>query len=460
MNDKYASDLPLPGGVEQYYDTLIALLRRVAEKPVTHDELVQVLIDVCPNASQSTAIAQYISLITRMGLWSSNNDRFRLTAEGTSLLEKADTDNLAAKEAVFEIKLRDVAGYDTLLKLLNQGSSGFDQLNTQLMAAIGANWKSRNQTNFRLSWLRSLGLVAKAGQQFSLTQWGSSIIAKHVITNAGSIIKTPVVPQTDRRPSHVVRSAISITERLQQASMSGGDGSDFESAGKEAFEFLGFSVEMIGGTGNPDLILTAALGVSTFRVLVEMKSRGSGTITQNDVNFNALQEHKKKANAKLAVVVANDFSGGNLEKWAIEQNVRLLRVSELKEVLLAHAECAIPLDRLESLFQDAGSTDEGMLSSLIAESETSKDLMVLCRLVYDAVLKHQESEATLNEHSLYYILQGEYSLHAIRATVEMLQSVLVAALNRTQSGGLYCRLSPPAFALRINQISLVLMKAE
>ncbi len=42
---KYASEYPLPGGVGQYFDTLIVLLRHVSEKPLRHDALVEWIID-------------------------------------------------------------------------------------------------------------------------------------------------------------------------------------------------------------------------------------------------------------------------------------------------------------------------------------------------------------------------------------------------------------------------------
>ena len=40
MADKYASDDPLPGGVEKYFETLIKLLGHVGDKTVDYDALV------------------------------------------------------------------------------------------------------------------------------------------------------------------------------------------------------------------------------------------------------------------------------------------------------------------------------------------------------------------------------------------------------------------------------------
>ena len=81
------------------------------------------------------------------------------------------------------------------------------------------------------------------------------------------------------------------------------------------------------------------------------------------------------------MVLGADFSGGNLEKWAQEQGVRLLRAEELRQVLVAHAEGVIALDRLEALFRGGGSTDEAVLSETLAESEHTVQVMSLARLV-------------------------------------------------------------------------------
>ena len=41
MTDKYKSDYPLPGGVQQYFDTLIILMRHVGEATIEQDQLIK-----------------------------------------------------------------------------------------------------------------------------------------------------------------------------------------------------------------------------------------------------------------------------------------------------------------------------------------------------------------------------------------------------------------------------------
>ena len=56
MSDKYASDDPLPGGVEQYFDTLIVLLRHVGEKAVDHESIMDFIFQTIPETRGSTAV--------------------------------------------------------------------------------------------------------------------------------------------------------------------------------------------------------------------------------------------------------------------------------------------------------------------------------------------------------------------------------------------------------------------
>ena len=461
MSEKYASDLPLPGGVEQYFDTLVTLLRRANDQPMNHEQLTETITEVCPNASKSTAIGMYISLISRMGLWSLKDDVFKLTSEGHVVLEKTDNDPTAARRLILESKIQSVAGYDSVFRSLEQGPVSFDVIDSQLKSQLKANWKSKNQTMFRLNWLRSLGYVIREKHEYALTEAGRAVLADGLIspakpnpdkTDGGDESTSPQPPP----PSPQQAEAISLADEIQKASLAGGDGTELEMITAKAFEFLGFSVQLISGSGNPDVIASALMGDDSYRVLVETKSRSKGTINQNDVNLDALAEHKIKAAADFVVVFGADFGGGNLEKWSSERGFRLLRVEELRQVLLAHADAAIPLDRLRELFVGGGSTDEGVLSALLADSESTSQLMSLCRQVYDAILEHQDEEATLSEALVV--------LHPRRClfnSSDQVQYRVVAigplfALGRTESGSLHCRLSPRTLELRLDQIRNVI----
>ncbi len=457
MTEKFASEYPLPGGVDQYFETLIALLKHVGDKTLAHDAVMDFVFETYAQTKGSTAVGIYLGYIGRMGFWQIKDAQVRLTPEGSKLIERAEADSESAKRAVLEVKRQNIAGYDEIFTLLKDKNLSMDEVDAQLKSAIGAEWKSRNQTSFRLSWLRSLGFLEREGREYRLTPAGRAVAkdlsAATKKTNGPGPTKVTVTAQPEKP---MLLTATDIADRIDKAAVKGLDGADLENLTAEAFAFLGFDAEVISGPGNPDVVLTAPMGEARYRVLIDTKSRSSGCVQQNDVSFPALNQHKAKVSADYTMVLGPDFSGGNLETWAKEHEVRLLRTEELRQVLLAHADGVITLDRLEALFRGGGSMDEAVLAETLAESEHTVQVLTLARLVYDAVRSHQEQEGALNAHSLFYILGGEYPIQAIQATVDLLQSDLIGALARTQKDSLYTRLTPRMLADKLTQLQDVL----
>ncbi|MEN6496978.1 MAG: hypothetical protein ABFD16_22020 [Thermoguttaceae bacterium] len=452
MTEIYASEYPLPGGVDQYFDTLLTLLKRVGEGAIRQQSLVDFVFQEYPQTRGSTAVGQYLAYIGRMRLWTLKEELVRLTPEGSKLIERADADPVAGRRLLLDIKRRSILGYDEMIRILAGQTRSFEEIDAELKKALATDWKTKNQTTFRVNWLRSLGYLEKDGGSYRLTAEGRTLAAEingqPPDDNDGAKDKT-IRPN---RLSRLVEQAAQLADCIGKAAVVGMDGAELERCTGEAFAFLGFGSQVISGPGNPDVVLTAPLGEVSYRVLIDTKSRANGVVQQNDVNFNALNEHKAKVNADYVVVLGADFAGGNLEKWAREHQVRLLRVEELRQVLLAHAEGVIALDRLESLFRGGGSTDEAVFSELLAESEHTVQAMSLARLVYDAVRTHQDKEGALNAHSLFYILGGEYSIPAIQATIDLLQSDLFGALGGTENSSLYTRLTPRMLEDKLTQL--------
>lgn len=460
MAKRYASEYPLPGGVERYFETLLRFLCRVRDNPCEHGEIADWLRTDFECTSQSTAINAYIGMVSRMGFWTTKDGQVRLTPEGLAIVEQAETSESEAKRAVIDIKLRDVDGYDVLLAHLRESNRTFDELDANLKRTLGVGWTSKNQTMFRVNWLRSLGYVAKDGRQYALTEAGRGLVkdvpTPDVLPTTPRVQPPTPEPDATEEQTDLMKLATDIADRIDKAATDGGDGTELEQATAEAFALFGYATQVIGGAGNPDVVVSAQMGDASYRVLVETKSRSGGVVHQNDVNFNALKQHKAKANADYTVVVGADFSGGNLEKWAVENGVRLMRTDELRQLLLAHAEAVLPLDGLGTLFVGGGSLDEAALTQVLTESENTAQAMSLARHAYDAVREHQDQEGVLNAHSLFYILKGQYPIQSIEMTIDLLQSDLIGAIGRSDSGSLYARMAPRSLNDKLSQLSQVM----
>ena len=144
--NKYSSEYPLPGGVEQYFDTLVALLRYIRDNNITPDDLTNWMFATFPNASGQIAVNGYISVLSRLGLWSQQDNLIRLTPEGTAVVNKAESAPDEARHMVIAIKYRDFMGYDVLFKLLATGPQNLDAIHEHLKHALAVDWKSKNQT--------------------------------------------------------------------------------------------------------------------------------------------------------------------------------------------------------------------------------------------------------------------------------------------------------------------------
>lgn len=184
-----------------------------------------------------------------------------------------------------------------------------------------------------------------------------------------------------------------LVRRLQTAQRRSEAPHEFESALAEAFAFLGFVVERLGGPGETDLVLTAHLGADSYRVIVDAKTSKNGKVTENQINWPVLAQHRKHHGATDAVVVGEEFGGGNLLRFATEYGVTLLRTADLGAVLERHAATPFTLLDLRDLFATTGPNHEG----LAALRRRSADAQRRWRLL-GAVITREAVHRTASPH--------------------------------------------------------------
>lgn len=448
-HDKYAGEFPLPGGVEQYYETLVAILSAVRDDKMTPEKMNAWIRQRFETVRGDVAIAGYLGTLQKQGFWGSENGVCVLSKTSLDILEASETDPGKARKQVLDMKRQAVEGYEHVLQYLKDGLRSLDEVDRSLQQAMGASWQSQNQTMFRLNWLRSLGYVRKEGRSYELTSDGKAAVGATVE------LPPPVPSSPPVGDNPMLAEAKRLADKLEHLAVEG-NGDAFEQALGKAFCFLGFDAQVIGGSGNPDVLLDAPLGKISYRVLLDAKSRSGGTVMQNDVNFESLRVQKEKTAAVYTAVVGPDFSSGNLEQWSEQKGVRLIRAEEVERLLLAHAVCPIPLDTYVTFFKGGGTTDDGILASLLAESENTLQMIQAARSVYKAVLDHQDSDASVDENALYFILNRAYSVDMVKAAVAFLQSDVIGAVGKTETGSLHTRLSPAALLHHLDRLKCML----
>lgn len=129
---------------------------------------------------------------------------------------------------------------------------------------------------------------------------------------------------------------------LRLAAKDSGNFERLEKNVKVAFEKLGFEAQWLGGAGKTDVLVRAAgNSMTTYSVTIDAKSTLSGNVTDNLVNFDTLEEHRRKHKADFSAVVGGSFQNERLIKRAIEHNVVLIDIDTLETLIRNHLEVPI-----------------------------------------------------------------------------------------------------------------------
>jgi type III secretion system FlhB-like substrate exporter len=200
------------------------------------------------------------------------------------------------------------------------------------------------------------------------------------------------VKEKHEEKDETVKSPLSanlIIKHLNERQLKSDIPTDFEEAIKDAFNFLGFEGELIGGKGDTDVLLTANIGQKSFKVNVDGKTSKSGKIIERQISWLSLRDHKKKNNANFVVVVGPSFSGGNLEGRANEYDVSLLKTEDLIRLIEAHSKFPFTLTELKDLFTEKGSRST-QLDDLLTQNRSRRILLEQFRVIIEEIQSLQD----------------------------------------------------------------------
>jgi len=154
-----------------------------------------------------------------------------------------------------------------------------------------------------------------------------------------------------------------------------------------AFEFLGFTVDQLGESGETDVLVQALLGPDSYTVVVDAKARGRGKLQNLEVY--TLKDHLQKNEADYAVVVAGSFAGGKIVRHAQDNGIVLLSVPVLGEWLHIHSQLPLNLNDYRAMFATAGLVD-GLPTAVKSAAEKQEkwgrllvDLLELIQETYE-----------------------------------------------------------------------------
>ena len=354
QKEKIRSLWPLPGGNDKYLETLVLVLQWLYQRDekILEKELIA-WFQKEYHVSEGTAPG-YIRVIKNLGAIDIlNQGKIILTPFGEKIVNAES--RLEQADFVVHRFMKEYLAFPEVLELYHKAQKALhidivvDTLKPQF-----PRWTSHAQYEYRALWLLSCGCLGQeSGRYYQITEYGKLIATQYPVNINVELIEK-VETKTKMREEEIVEDNNTeiIINELRESARDTKNPDRFEAAIANAFEFLGFKVDQLGETGDTDVLLSAEIGTSSYRVVVDGKSRSSGKLS--DFRSFALEQHRDNNKADFIVVVAEDFAGGNVEKEACNNKIVLMPVETLCNWIVSHKETPFNLLDQRTMFEEPG----------------------------------------------------------------------------------------------------------
>ncbi len=420
QHKKVSSLWPLPGGNARYLDTTDRMLKWVAAQDApTRDDLLQWFHEKY-NVSRRS-IPGYISVMTQLGVIKIDGNRVQLTSFGEKVMQAEGEEKARLVAQRF---LQNYVGFPEVLAYYNQANKPIHLIEmVEGLKPEFPQWTSESQYEYRALWLLSLGCLRQVkGREYKITEFGRRMLAEYLGTKPQSKPEPSPPPPPPKPPCPETPSPVeALVQELEEAAMDSAHPKRLETAVARAFQYLGFSVDQWGETGETDVFLKANVGERAYSVVVDAKSRNRGKL--QDLPVTALLEHKENNQADYVVVVAGGFAGGRLLRDAKNNDIVLLSVSMLAKWLRLHEKTPLNLEIYRAMFEQPGEL-KYLPAAIVAASE---ERLAWAALIVDMLALIEETY----EHGLTKPLTAENlfsmlvtRLRGVRYPMEQVEGIL------------------------------------
>ena len=454
--------LPMPGGYSGYLESLAKVCSLVSEERPTPPELANRLEDVLE--IRATAARLRESFLRKVGIINVHGGVCRLSRWTERWRETGDGRIIAAllhSRCQLIGELLDVArepkSNEELLGIANE--------------RYGMGWDTQTQIANRRGWLQSAGMFAVTDDgRIQTTSAGQALLGELTLHVPGitPVVAEPVPVSVAEAPAELVPTPTatalsSIVDAIKQSATESGSPERFEQAVRDAFAFLGFQAEWLGGAGKTDVLLDAMLGKDdSYRVIIDCKTCGSGSLSDQQVDWVTLGEHKAKHDAQHVVVVAPNPTGSRLFRRAEQHGVTVISVDQLAGLCRQHAKTPLGLDDYRSLFGSGGLVDTLVIDE---RAEEVKRITALAAAICDAIRIRSVEFGRLSARDLFLILATDPVAEGttegeLQGLLETLSSPLLGVLDGTASEGYRVTNSAQVSRLRLDVVAEQLAAAE
>ena len=165
-------------------------------------------------------------------------------------------------------------------------------------------------------------------------------------------------------------------------------------------------------------------GDESYRVIVDCKTSASGSVSDQQIDWITLKEHRAKHNADYVAVVAPNPSGTRLFERAADNGVTIISADQLAELCRQHAAAPLGFISYRKVFECDGVLDAEVISE---DAEEWLRVATLARKVLEIARDQAPKFGRLTARDLYLIMASSSEDEAI--TVDDVHSVLLAMSN-------------------------------
>ena len=419
---------PLPGGYSGYVTSLRTILDWVVERQPEREALEQWLVEAFSISAHRSRLM--IDFLLDLPLLQVNAGIVSLPAQAQRWRSDPDPSYLVA---LLHSRVRFIGEMVAVLR---------EPHDTEAVLAIanhdfGMGWQTRAQIDRRRGWLQSAGaVVPDAEGRLVATELGLAVLPRLELYAPGQT--PPEAERTEPELTSVTDVAVhpdsttsatatdDLEDRLRSAATLTSSPAEFERAVTDTFRSLGYEATHLGGPGQTDVLLVADLGPQdSYRVIIDCKTTSHEGVSDAQIDWITLSEHRVKHKATYVSVVGPAFMGPRVRGRARDQGVTLIDVQGLITLHLQHVRVPMGLDTYQELFTRSDA-DEG--AAVVAEAaDDFSRWLELGALTLRLVRELETEEGALSARDLYWNIRGREKLGSV--TDRDLQLVLDTLAN-------------------------------
>ena len=468
--DRTKTVMPMPGGYDGYFDSLRWTAESTQDAPPSQSELAARMADQL--GLTEIAARLRLSFLKKVGFLRVDSGVWVLPEFIKRWLLDRDPAPLVAK-----LHHR-VQFIGEMLKGLEQPMTTAD-LRRWACDEYLMGWETNTQIDNRRGWFQSAGLMERNRDGLlCLTDDGSGFLDLVVVQPAldrssgkgddahGSAKRheEAVLHLREDAPSRDLGAgppdqATQVSRQVTTAAIESKNPTQFERAVRDAFRYLGFAAEHLGGSGQTDVLVDARFGGdASYRVAIDAKTTSAPSLQDHQVDWDTLTEHRQKHEAHYSMLVGPNPAAGRLMERAQLHNVAVLSAEALAGLCELHSVRPLGLADYRTMFEQGGEVD---LSEIEERAEEANRLVTLAKRLVDAMadLARDLGPLTANQLRLTMYHQDSEDLPTeaeIQAMLASLASPLMGAIAGNPDTGYVLACSPVVTAHRLSILGATL----